>query len=75
MLQKSFLDVEFLFELFYNLANGITKKRRLTALTDFLTNYKIVAELMFPPRNDERIEPYDKRVHRKNRKPITLCRH
>lgn len=54
--QKSNLNLEFKFELFYNLANGITKKRRLTALTVFLTNYKIVTELMFLPRNDERIE-------------------
>ena len=55
MPQKSNLNLEFKFELFYNLANGITKKRRLTALTDFLTNYKIVEEHKFC-RHLERIE-------------------
>ena len=50
------LSIDLLLELFYNLANGITKKRRLTALTDFLTNYKIVTELMFSPLIKERIE-------------------
>jgi hypothetical protein len=44
------LNVEILLELFYNLANETPKKNNLTRLTDFLTNYKIVTELMFLPR-------------------------
>ena len=41
------MNLETLFELFYNLANEFSKKRRLTALTDILTFYNIVSELMF----------------------------
>lgn len=46
------MSIDFLFELFYNLAN-ITVRNRLSrsrnlALTSILKNYKIVPELMFP---------------------------
>ena len=42
------LSIEFLFELFYNLANETPEKNNLTILTDYFTFYKIVTELMFP---------------------------
>ena len=58
--QKSNLSIEILFELFYNLAIGITKKRRLTALTDFLTNYKIVSERLFLPLIQKGLKPMKK---------------
>ena len=43
------LNIEFLFELFYNLPNEFSKKRRLTTLTDILTFYKIFSERLFLP--------------------------
>lgn len=45
-----------MFELFYNLANEPPKKNNLTILTDYFTFYKIVTELMFLPRKNERID-------------------
>ena len=48
------MNIDFLFELFYN---SVNKTREKFLLTDFLTNYKIVTELVFLPRlNDERID-------------------
>jgi hypothetical protein len=48
--QKSNLNIDFLFELFYNLANETPEKNNLTILTDYFSFYKIVTELMFFPR-------------------------
>lgn len=56
IIEISNLDIEILFELFYNLANEPPKKNNLTILTDYFTFYKIVTELMFLPRNDERTD-------------------
>lgn len=48
-IEKSNLNIEILLGLFYNLANETRKKRCRISLTDYLTFYKIVSELMFFP--------------------------
>lgn len=45
--QKSNLNVDFLLELFYNLANRTPKAHRKKLLTDILKNYKIMTEQLF----------------------------
>ena len=43
------MNLEFVFELSYNLANETREKNNLTTLTDYLIFYKIVTELTFLP--------------------------